>query len=676
MKLHIKRLIIWPQNADLEPRIVNFELDKVSVITGWSGTGKSSIISIIDYVFGSKSCHIPVGEIRDLAAWYGLEIETDAGPMRVARRKPDGRSVSRDMWIQRGEDALGDLPHQPVISGTVEGFKQMMDMLSGLSDLRLSPQEEKTWAERASFRDMASFNFLPQHIVANPNTLFFKADSHSHREKLRNILPLAMGIITNADLARMHELSLLHDELRKLEGELKLRRNGLDAWRADATGAFFRAQELSLIPAGEPPQVLSELIVKLQSVVDANGRTVETPGRVAAAVQRLEALKVQDQELDRKIADGKRRLKRLKALRRSVEDFEDVLEEQRAAVHGFGWFQAHLGKDECALCGSETDAARRELALLEEPVSELEGLGVGAASAAPMVDNDIALVQKALLEDERQLLVTRRTRLELERAADKERDANQSLEAVFKFIGSTEQALRILADVEGDNGLAARVAELKKRIAELTSQADQAMRLEREAAVAKHITTYIERFIDYLAIDGAEGVPVLDQRELSIRFNRTPGTKPDYLWEIGSGENWMAYHLATLLALHSIFLRRGGASPVPTFIVIDQPSQVYFPSDSFEQVVDGTPRPQSRPDRRSRRLNDLESTKQIFRALARAQRKFEGALQIIVLDHADQHAWGDLDNVKGIETWRNESDWLIPQHWIAGTAPPEGDVET
>lgn len=670
MKLHIKRLIIWPENTELEPRVIQFELDKVSVITGWSGTGKSSIISVIDYVFGSKSCHIPVGEIRDLASWYGLEIETDAGPMRVARRKPDGRSVSRDMWVERGEDALGDLPHQPWISGTVDSFKQMMDTLSGLSDLRLSPQQDKSWNERASFRDMASFNFLPQHIVANPNTLFFKADSHSHREKLRNILPLAMGIITNADLARMHELSLLRDELRKLEGELKLRRNGLDAWRADATGAFFRAQELSLIPAGDPPQGLQELIAVLRTVVDANGRTVEAPGRVSAAVQRLEALKTQDQELDRRIADGKRRLKRLKALRRSVGDFEDVLEEQRAAVHGFGWFKAHLGQEQCALCGSDTDAAKRELALLQEPIGELEELGVGTASAAPMVDSDIAQIQKTLLDDERQLLVVRRTRLELERAADKERDANQSLEAVFKFIGSTEQALRILADVEGDKGLAARVAELTKRIAELDSQFDLAARLVRETEVTKRVTAYIKRFIDYLGIEGAEGTPVLDEKELSLRFNRAPGVKPDFLWEIGSGENWMGYHLATLLALHSVFLRRNTANAVPTFIVIDQPSQVYFPSDSFEQVVDGTPRSIARPDRRSRRLNDLESTKQIFSALARAQEKFDGALQIIVLDHADQHAWGEFPNVKGIETWRNDNDWLIPQHWITGSPPP------
>jgi len=479
------------------------------------------------------------------------------------------------------------------------------------------------------------------------------------------VLPLAIGAITNADLARFHELSLLRDELRKVEGELKVRRNGLDAWQSNATGNFYRAQELSLIPPGEAPSALADLISMLRTVVEAGGRSVEAPGRISIAVQRLETLKAQEQRLDREIADGKRRLRRLKALRNSVGDFDEVLEEQRAAVHGVGWFQAHLSHDQCALCGSQTDAALRELALLEEPISELEELGAGTASAAPMVDSEIANIQKVLLEQERELLTVRRTRLELEREADKERHASQSLEAVFRFIGSTEQALRMLADVEGDGGLAAQVADLNKRITNLERQFNASQRAAREAEVAKRITAYIQRFIEYLGIDGADGLPILDAKELSLRFDRGQANKPDYLWEIGSGENWMAYHLACLLALHSVFLRRGNANPVPTFLVIDQPSQVYFPSDTFEKIIEGDVASVPLSSRRSRRLNDLDSTKQIFRALARAQEKFGGALQIIVLDHADQNAWGELENVSGIETWRNDGDWLIPQHWIS-----------
>jgi hypothetical protein len=679
MKLHIKQLVVWPADPELMPRVVDFHTDKVSVVTGWSGTGKSSIIAIINYVLGSESCTIPVGEIRDYASWYGLVLETDAGPMRVARRKPDGRAVSTAMWFQQGPDTAYALPPTPHQNATPDRFKQIMNALSGLSDLRLDPDESGGYKERASFRDMASFNFLPQHIVANPNTMFFKADSFNHRDKLRNILPLALGVVTNEELIRAHELSLLREELRKLETELKARRNGLENWRSSANGAFFRAQELSLIPAGDPPADLSELIGILRRVVAAGGRTVNAPGRVSATVQRLELLKQNEQSLDKQIQDQKRRLRRLRGLRRSVSDFEEVLEEQKARVEGVGWFQAKIIAEECVLCGSGSEAARHTLSELDAPIAELAELSAGTESTAPMVDNEILAIQRALLEDERALLNVRRTRLELETAVDAERGASQSLEAVYRFIGSTEQALKMLADVDGDGGLQARANKLSEQIQRRSAQLDEAKRIEREETISRRVTSYIKRFVEFLAIKGAGGTPMLDQRELSLRFAREEGAKPDYLWEIGSGENWMGYHLATLLALHSVFLFREDSNPVPTFLVIDQPSQVYFPSDTFEDIVEGRA-PVPATGRPRRHLNDLESTKQIFRALARAQKSFEGRLQIIVLDHADQIAWGELDNVASSGNWRGDADYLIPAHWITQpsqdpASEPDGDDE-
>ena len=47
----------------------------------------------------------------------------------------------------------------------------------------------------------------------------------------------------------------------------------------------------------------------------------------------------------------------------------------------------------------------------------------------------------------------------------------------------------------------------------------------------------------------------------------------------------MGYHLATMLALHEYFASRT-ENPVPNFLIVDQPSQVYFPSDTFEQLVE------------------------------------------------------------------------------------------
>lgn len=667
MKLFIRQLIIWPEDPNHSPRTIDFDPGSVSVVTGWSATGKSSIISIIDYVLGAGTCTIPVGEIRDYASWYGLMIDTDAGAMRIARKKPEGRQVANAFWVQQGADVETPLPVLPTANTNADRFKLTMDALSGLSNLRLDPAEGRGHNERAAFRDMAAFNFLPQHIVANPYTMFFKADSSDHREKLRNVLPLALGIITNEDLMRTHRLHMLRDELRKLETELRSRRNGIENWRANATGAFYRAQELNLLPPGDPPGDLRAIISVLRQVVNAGGRAVPAPDRITTSVQRLEDIRKQEQDLDAAIAAQRRRLRRLKSLRRSVSDYGEVLEEQEARVRGAGWFKDTIVAEKCVLCGSDSAVALRSLEELEAPIRELAELGAGASSTAPMVDSEIVAIQRELLADERELLNLRRTRQEFELSVDAEQGLSQSLESVYRFIGGTEQALRILGDVEGDGGLQARVLALQSEIDELQSQLDEKGRKAREEAVREAISGYIVRFVEALEIKGAAGKPVLDERELNLKFVRDGANKPDFLWEIGSGENWVAYHLATLLALQGVFLKREIHNPVPTFLIIDQPSQVYFPSDTFEEIVERGPRADTQPSRpRLRRhLDDLESTRQIFQALARAQRSFSGRLQIIILDHADYHAWGDQPNIKQAANWRGDEDFLIPNAWLA-----------
>jgi hypothetical protein len=677
MKLFIREIVIWPEDVKFQPRTLPFDPGAVSVVTGWSGTGKSSIVNIIDYVLGSGTCSIAVGVIRNAVSWFGLTIETDNGLMRIARPKPAARQVSEDIWIQ-DIDAVGQpLPARPHANSNVTRLKVLLDLRSGLSNLALDPEREQGFGGRASFRDLAAFNLLPQHIVANPHTLFFKADSSHHRETLRHVLPLAMGVVTNDDLVRAHRLKLLRDEQRKLETELRARRNALDNWSANARGSFFRAQELSLLPPGDPPGDLLGLLNVLKEVVAAGGQSVAAPGRVSVAVNRLDEIRRQEEFVDKKINAERRRLRKLRSLSRSVVDYADVLAEQSASVKGVGWFKSHVAGESCVLCGSDTEVARYALEELNEPIAELESLSAGATTTRPMVDRDLIAVQTTLLQAENDLLTLQRTRREFEIVVDNERGQSQSLENIYRFIGSTEQALRMLGDIQGDEGLEARLDKLRSEIREIERQGNEDERRKRAQEVHGRISSYIVRFIQHLGIKGADGRPVLDERELNLRFDHESSKGSDYLWEIGSGENWMAYHLAALLALHGVFLARGQNNPVPTFLVIDQPSQVYFPSDTFEQIVTGEDVPGAAEGsleadrRRKRRLSDLESTQKIFSSLARAHKSFESRLQIIVLDHADRHAWGEIEGIVEVENWRGAADFLIPAEWIPDDDEPQ-----
>jgi len=78
MYFQLRKLILWPSEPG-KPRIVEFELGVVNVISGASKTGKSAVIPIIDYCLGSDKCAIPVGVIRENCEWFGILIDTLEG---------------------------------------------------------------------------------------------------------------------------------------------------------------------------------------------------------------------------------------------------------------------------------------------------------------------------------------------------------------------------------------------------------------------------------------------------------------------------------------------------------------------------------------------------------------------------------------------------------------------
>jgi hypothetical protein len=130
--------------------------------------------------------------------------------------------------------------------------------------------------------------------------------------------------------------------------------------------------------------------------------------------------------------------------------------------------------------------------------------------------------------------------------------------------------------------------------------------------------------------------------------------RDDFLWEIGSGSNWLSYHVAVTLGLQEYFLRLNDC-PVPGFVVYDQPSQVYFPRRLAERAGDRTEEPPWRDQ-------DVEAVRKILNGMASAITQTNNALQVIVLDHAAESVWGDLPLVHPVEDWR-DGRALIPPEW-------------
>lgn len=299
MQFQIKELVLWPRNPAFEPKRLKFVGGALNVISGLSRTGKSAVIPIIDYCLGSDSCAIPVNTIRDRCSWFGVVVVTERGEMLLARREPGAQRTTGDMYVMNGD--VIEPPRRVENKNTsVDVVKRTLDELAGLTQLDFEPEYPGSpFKGRPSFRDLMAFTFQPQNIVANQNILFFKADTHEHREKLRTVFPYVLGALSPALMAKQHELSQLRRDLLRKERELSSLREISQRWISEIRAWTSQARELGLLAM--TVDISSPVTTLIDELRAATTRTQQdqrmTEDSVSGSVSELVAL--QREESDR-----------------------------------------------------------------------------------------------------------------------------------------------------------------------------------------------------------------------------------------------------------------------------------------------------------------------------------------------------------------------------------------
>ena len=93
---------------------------------------------------------------------------------------------------------------------------------------------------------------------------------------------------------------------------------------------------------------------------------------------------------------------------------------------------------------------------------------------------------------------------------------------------------------------------------------------------------------------------------------------------------------------------------MPGLLIYDQPSQVYFPKRAAgDDELSSVEVPW--------RDEDVEAVRKVFALFGSEVRAARGRLQIIVLDHAGDDVWGELDGVGLTEEWRGHG--LVLEEW-------------
>ena len=648
MYFQVLKLVLWPRD-ERPPRVVEFEPGMVNVISGASKTGKSAIIPIIDYCLASGKCSIPVGEIRKACSWFGIVIETREGQKLLARREPGDARQTGDMFVLEGETV--EVPDVlPGKNKSSDDVKHILNRLAGLSNLKLDVHGP---TERISFRDLMAFTFQPQYVIANPMVLYYGADSNDHRDKLKAIFPYVLRALTPDMLSARWEIERLNKELRRRETELEQLKRGVRAWQVDTQGWIRLAVELGLLP--------TDTVVPSDwnAIVDLLRRAASTDTRSAfvsltsidASLKQLAVLREREADAARDLSTTRQRLNEVERLVANTALFGSAISVQRDRLAVSDWLRARAEEtaDPIGLVGQ----GREQIEQLTEALASVEVQLKTRPRIVEAFDKERYRLREAAETSTQALAAVRQEKALLEQRDREARESAFQQDRIERFIGRLEQALTTFEKSEVDSSVSSEIAELKERISELRKIYSEPQVLQKQRNALRQIEGYAASILPDLDGEWPDAPIEISIPDLTIKV--VQAERSDYLWEIGSGANWLAYHVATTLAFQRFFTSEID-HPVPGLLIYDQPSQVYFPSGYENERTD--PRSRSRDA-------DVAAVRSVFTVLGREAVRAKGGLQVIVLDHAGPDVWGEIEGVGLAAEWRGREK-LVPLEWLGG----------
>lgn len=624
MDVQVSEVIVWPKDNSKTKRVVKFELGKLNVIHGASQTGKSAIIPIIDYCLCSSRSNIPVGTIINKASWFGVRLKVEDNYMVIARENKDNSSGK--FYYDFSKNA--PIPDEPCINETdADMFRIKLNNIFGIPFFNV---DENIY--RPSFRDLVAFNFQPQNIVANPNCLLYKSDLSKYRTRLRNIFNFAIGA-ENADTLYKKQLKQKFEE--ELDALVK-ERNEKQSFIFNET---MKQQDLIIRAIGYGLIEKEDVILNDQSSIINNLKklTDMSLSELSLSIKGSEMVAEKLLDLDRKLAPLNLQLREYQKKRNSVSDY------------------INLNKD--FLNNLETKKERLNLAsfIKEFCTSNVKDISV-------LEDLDTICAKLHTVEETiRKNTPTKNSQYEmaLTKTDTQILKINDDINKLFKEYNTLQGVTKEKNLLEGfliDIGRAKNIINL---LTQDTSEVDKKISDAESAIVTntvevdpipilinikKEMEKYIPKFAEFSRIDR------FDPRDLTIKV-LTDKNESVYLSQTGSGSNWVAYHLAMSLGFQKYFIDNN--SFIFNFLVYDQPSQVYFPSAKYDKQKNTYIFEEG---------GDIKNVKMMFELMNKAITDNKNKLQVIVLDHAGENAWGKLSNIHEVEDW-SDGCALIPKDW-------------
>lgn len=647
MSFQILDVVLYGFNR--ERRVLHLKSGQLNIITGASKTGKTALIEIIEYCLGATDCRIPVGIIRETVEWVGLLLQVAKGQVFIARRLPvSGQAASSEIFHTVGQEV--NLPdYSSLFQNTnPEALESFLTTYCGiLENVHEPPPGQTRRPLKANIHHALFYCFQHQTEISSKRHLFHRQSEEWIPQAIKDTIPYFLGAVDDEYVAKMTELRRLRHNLRGLERKLAEHESIRGHGMSRARGLLSEAVDIGLRPSGMVGETWEDCVSLLKQI--HSQPLPEEEEIISIEGDEFDRLQVERQQLTNDIHRIKEQLLAAQALSTDRQGYSREAKAQLARLRSIQLLEDKDGTTHnvCPLCQSQLTEEQVPPLItdLRKSISELEAQMRSVEERSPQMQQVVTTL-KERFEDAKLKLRENRETLEAIQAS------NQHLQLLrdraarrAHVLGRIGLYLESLPHLEDTSGLKSEIGELQEQIKRLEDDLSDERVQDRIQSYLSILARDMSKWARELRLEHSEYPLRLDLKRLTVVADSMDGPVPMVL--MGSGENWVGYHLIAHFALHKWFVERG--RPVPHFLFIDQPSQVYFPEDrDWEQTDEGE------------RSEDRDAVGRMYRLALNIVEQLSPDFQIIITDHANIHEEWFQNCI--VERWRGGKK-LVPESW-------------
>ncbi len=552
----------------------------VNIITGASGTGKSTLIKAIDYCLGASRCELPA-HVRRRSLAVGVKWVSGSTEIIVGRVIPPvGQATSTQMFARAGQRLeLPETLEEFDGATTVEAAKGFIERAFGIGDLSDDSDTRLRDRGRATVRHVTPYLFVTKEVIDSESVLLHGLEKADKARDIVASMPYFLRATDEATAIDERRLRQLQRALDREEALERLRRSAETALKQRAFSLLAEAHRIGMADAPLPDASEASLLAQLKNVANTQLKASAYPSE-----GEIGTLQQSRRDILSKLEAARRQSRATRTALRDATGFGGAVSRQREKL----LLAEHLQLDEvggvCPVCDAPTEKGRATADALLATLKKVSAESVAVERVKPrLVEHDQALdeqlrslnVELRRVDDEIQTWI--RQTEEAQRLADLGQLRAHLLGRISFFIESSVDAAR--QGVRDLDVLRAEIAELEARV---DREAKKVKLQWAERKISQFSSEALAKLPTVAPCVGAEIEFSSNVPEVAIIEAGTGAVlrMPD----VGSDQNYLAIHISLAFGLQRFF--ETSSAPVPGVLVLDQISRPYFPTKEEEDEAE------------------------------------------------------------------------------------------